>query len=138
MNGARLIRNRWVMGVVLALYGTILWGGFHWIYGNEIELQRLARASDTPSPEQAMRAYETISHSRVTRTNLETFVALGDLLERVEHWNEAARIWRRVAAAAPEQEWPRGRLTLALHNAGRYAEAETHFVELLGEGAKQR
>lgn len=138
MNAIRFIRNRWVIGVVLALYGAILWGGFQRIYGGEIELQRLAHAPETPNPEQAMRAYETISRSRVTRTNLETYVALGDLLERTQRWNEAARIWRRVAAAAPEQEWPRGRLTVALHNAGRYDEAETHFVELLREGAKEK
>ncbi|MCZ7625636.1 MAG: hypothetical protein C3F12_05545 [Candidatus Methylomirabilota bacterium] len=135
MNGTSLISNRWVVGVALLLYGALLWGGFQWIYRAEIELQRLAHATETPNPERTGRVYEAIMRSPVKRTNLETFVALGDLLERTERWNEAILVWRHTVAVAPENHGFRWRLALALHNAGRYTEAERYFAELLGEEA---
>jgi len=135
VNGIALIRHRWIAGAALLLYGAVLWGGFQRIYRAEIELQRLARAPEAPNPERTDHVYRAIMRSPVRRTNLEIFVALGDLLERAGRWNEAVLVWQQTAAAAPEDRGFRWRLALALHNAGRYAEAERYFAELLGKGA---
>lgn len=136
MHGIRLIRNGWVIGIVLALYSAALWGGFVRTYEAVIDLQRLARSPDHPEPERVVRLYETIARSRLKRTNLETFVTLGEVLERAGQWNQAVTIWQWAAAAVPEDDGLRWRLALALHNAGRYTEAETYFAALLREDAR--
>jgi len=135
MNAIELIKNRWAMSLVACIYAAVLWGGFQWIYRHEIELQRLARAPETPSPERTIRVYEALMRSPVKRTTLETFVVLGDFLERTDRWHEAVLVWQRTAAVAPEDQGFTWRIALALHKAGRYTEAERYFAELLGEGA---
>lgn len=134
MNGMRLIRNGWFIGIIGLLYGAAVWGGFQWIYTAEIVLERLEQAVEVPDPAAIMRVYEQIAHSRVRRDDLDTFVTLGQVLERAGRADEAIEVWRRVAAAIPEDEGLRMRLALTLHNAGRYAEAEPHFAALLREG----
>lgn len=132
MNAIELIKNRWAMSLVACIYAAVLWGGFQWIYRHEIELQRLAQA-ETPNLLRTMRMYRALSSAPVQRTNLDTFVTLGDLLERVKRWDEAAVAWHRILDVIPEQRWPRQRLALALHNGRRYAEAEPYFTQLLYE-----
>lgn len=134
MNGMQLIRNGWFIGVIGLLYGTVVWGGFQWLYTAEIELERMARAMEAPDPVRAIRAYEQIAHSRARRDDLDTFVTLGQVLERSGRADEAIEVWRRVVVAIPEDEGMRLRLALTLHNAGRYGEAEPHFAALLREG----
>ena len=134
MNGIQLIRNGWFIGTIGLLYGAAVWGGFQWIYAAEIVLERLEQAVEAPDPAAAMRVYEQIARSRVRRDDLDSFVKLGQVLERAERADEAIEVWRRVAAAIPEDEGLRMRLALTLHNAGRYAEAEPHFAALLREG----
>lgn len=134
MNGIRLIRNGWFVGVAGLLYGVAVWGSFQWIYTTEIVLERLEQAVEAPDPAAVMRVYEQIARSRVRRDDLDSFVKLGQVLERAERRDAAIEIWRRVVAVVPEDEGLRMRLALTLHNAGRYAEAEPHFAALLREG----
>lgn len=134
MNGIQLIRNGWFIGAVGLLWGGAVWGGFQWIYTAEIVLERLEQAVEAPDPAAAMRVYEQIARSRVRRDDLDSFVKLGQVLERAGRADEAIEVWRRVAAAIPEDEGLRMRLALTLHNAGRYSEAELHFAALLREG----
>ncbi len=134
MNGMQLIRNGWFIGAVGLLWGGAVWGDFQWLYTAEIELERLARAVEAPDPVRAIRVYEQIAHSRARRDDLDTFVTLGQVLERSGRADEAIEVWRRVVVAIPEDEGLRLRLALTLHNAGRYAEAEPHFAALLREG----
>jgi len=134
MNGIQLIRNGWVVGVAGLLYGAAVWGGFQWIYTAEIVLERLEQAVEAPDPAAAMRVHEQIARSRVRRDALDSFVKLGQVLERAGRRDAAIEIWRRVVAVVPEDEGLRMRLALTLHNAGRYAEAEPHFAALLREG----
>lgn len=133
-NGIQLVRNGWFIGAVGLLYGVAVWGGFQWIYTAEIELERLTQAVEAPDPARAIRVYEEIARSRVRRSDLETFVTLGEVLERAGQGNEALDVWRRVVAAVPEEGGLRLRLALTLYNAGRYAEAEPYFAALLREG----
>src|SRR5574337_1137408 len=98
MNGMQLIRNGWFIGVIGLLYGTAIWGGFQWIYTAEIELERLARVTEAPDPEKAMRVHERIARSRVRRDDLESFVKLGQVLERAGRGDVALEVWRRVVA----------------------------------------
>lgn len=133
-NGMQLIRNGWFIGAIGLLYGTAVWGGFQWIYTAEIELERLEQAVEAPDSARTMRVYEQIIHSQARRDDLDTFVTLGQILERAGRADEAIEVWRRVAAAIPEDEGLRLRLALTLHNAGRYGEAEPHFAALLREG----
>ena len=133
-NGIQLIRNGWFIGAVGLLYGVAVWGGFQWIYTAEIELERLTQTVEAPDPARAIRVYEEIARSRVRRSDLETFVMLGEVLERAGQGNEALDVWRRVVAAVPEEGGLRLRLALTLYNAGRYAEAEPYFAALLREG----
>ena len=133
-NGIQLIKNGWFIGAVGLLYGVAVWGGFQWIYTAEIELERLTQAVEAPDPARAIRVYEEIARSRVRRSDLETFVTLGEVLERAGQGNEALDVWRRVVAAVPEEGGLRLRLALTLYNAGRYAEAEPYFAALLREG----
>ncbi len=134
MNSIQLIRNGWFIGTIGLLYGAAVWSGFQWIYTAEIVLERLEQAVEAPDPAAAMRVYEQIARSRVRRDDLDSFVKLGQVLERAGRADEAIEVWRRVAAAIPEDEGLRMRLALTLHNAGRYAEAELHFAALLREG----
>lgn len=134
MNGLQLIRNGWFIGTISLLYGAAVWGGFQWIYTAEIVLERLEQAVEAPDPATAMRVYEQIARARVRRDDLDTFVKLGQMLERAGRTDEAIEVWRRVVAAIPEDEGLRMRFALTLHHAGRYAEAEPHFAALLREG----
>lgn len=135
MTGIQLIRKGWFIGAVGLLWGGAVWGGFQWLYTAEIELERLARAVEAPDPARAMRVYEQIARSRVRRDDLESFVKLGQVLERAGRGDAAIEVWRRVVAVVHEDEGLRTRLVLRLYHAGRYAEAEAHFVTtLLGEG----
>jgi tetratricopeptide (TPR) repeat protein len=134
MNGIQLIRNGWFIGTIGLLYGAAVWGGFQWIYTAEIVLERLEQAVEAPDPAAAMRVYEQIARSRVRRDDLDSFVKLGQVLERAGRRVAALDIWRRVVAVVPEDEGLRMRLALTLYNGGRYAEAEPHFAALLREG----
>ena len=134
MNGIQLIRKGWFIGVVGLLYGAAVWGGFQWIYTAEIVLERLEQAVEAPDPAAAMRVYEQIARSRVRRDDLDSFVKLGQVLERAGRRVAALDIWRRVVAVVPEDEGLRMRLALTLYNGDRYAEAEPHFAALLREG----
>jgi tetratricopeptide (TPR) repeat protein len=136
MSGMRLIRNGWFIGIIGLLYGTAAWGGFQWIYGAEIELERLARSVEAPDPDRVMRVHERIAASRVRRDDLEPFVKLGQVLERAGRGDVALEVWRRVVAVVPEDDGLRMRLALTLHNADRYEEAEPHFAALLREGSE--
>ena len=136
MNGIQLIRKGWFIGVVGLLYGAAVWGGFQWIYTAEIVLERLEQAVEAPDPAAAMRVYEQIARSRVRRDDLDSFVKLGQVLERAGRRVAALDIWRRVVAVVPEDEGLRMRLALTLYNGGRYAEAEPHFAALLREGSE--
>lgn len=136
MNGMQLIRNGWFIGAVGLLWGGAVWSDFQWLYRAEIELERLARAVEAPNPARAMRVYEQIAYSRARRDDLDTFVTLGQVLERAGRADEAIKVWRRVVAVVPEDEGLRMRLALTLHNAGRYGEAEPHFAALLREGSE--
>lgn len=134
MNGIQLIRSGWFIGTIGLLYGAAVWGGFQWIYTAEIVLERLEQAVEAPDPAAAMRVYEQIARSRVRRDDLDSFVKLGQVLERAGRRVAALDIWRRVVAVVPEDEGLRMRLALTLYNGGRYAEAEPHFAALLREG----
>jgi len=134
MTGIQLIRKGWFIGAVGLLWGAAVWVGFQWLHTAEIELERLARAMEAPDPARAMRVYEQIARSRVRRDDLESFVKLGQVLERAGRGDAALEVWRRVVAALPEDEGLRTRLVLTLYHAGRYAEAEAHFATLLREG----
>lgn len=136
MNGIQLIRNGWVIGVAGLLYGAAVWGGFQWIYTAEIVLERLEQAVEAPDPAAAMRVHEQIARSRVRRDALDSFVKLGQVLERAGRRDAALEIWRRVVAVVPEDEGLRMRLALTLYNGGLYAEAEPHFAALLREGSE--
>jgi len=137
LNGIQLIRNGWFVGVIGLVYSAAVWGGFQWTYTAEIELERLEQAVEAPAPAAALRVYADVARSRVRRSDLETFVRLGQVLERAGQADEAIEVWRRVVATIPEDDGLRLRLALALHHAGRYADAEPHFALLLKEGPEQ-
>jgi len=135
LNGIQLIKNKWIVSVAGLLWGAIIWGGFQWLYTTEIELERLALTVKTPDPVRTMHIYEQIARSRVRQDNLETFIKLGEVLERAEQGNTAIEVWRHIVTVIPEDTGLRTRLALSLHNTHHYTEAEAHFAILLQEGS---
>jgi tetratricopeptide (TPR) repeat protein len=60
---------------------------------------------------------------------------LAEILVKTGRREEAIRIWDDLVGRTPEDRGLRFRLAVALHNQGKYLEAEKHFGVLL-EGVK--
>lgn len=134
MNSIRLIRNRWFILFFSLMFFGILWGSFQWMYREQILLQKLYTGGQRPDQRAAMLLYREMMESGTNHRDTKSLARLADILVRAGKGDEAIRVWGRLVSQMPEERGVRLRLAVALHNQGKYLEAEKHFVVLLKGG----
>ncbi|MFQ5842756.1 MAG: tetratricopeptide repeat protein [Thermodesulfobacteriota bacterium] len=131
MNGIELIRNKWIiLFCALMLFG-ILWGSFQWMYREQILLHKLYAGRQRPDQAAAMMLYREMMESGTNHGDRKSLARLAEILVRGGKGEEAIRVWGRLVSQMPEDRGLRFRLAVALHNQGKYLEAEKHFDVLL-------
>ena len=131
MNGIELIRNRWfVLFCGLTCFG-ILWGSFQWIYREQILLQQLYNSGTLHDQKFALVLYRDVIQPGSNHRDPQLLSLLAEILVKTGKRDEAIRIWDQLVARTPADRGMRLRLAVALHNQGKYLEAERHFSVLL-------
>lgn len=130
----RLIRNKLFLIPFFLFYSWVLWMLFQITYDNEILLNRLYKSKRSPDySKEAIRLYRGMMSQELTRRRIGSFYRLIEVLERAERKEEIVTVLEKMFRLMPEDEYLRSSLAIALHNAGRYLEAEEHFIKLLKE-----
>lgn len=133
MRSIRLLHNKWFVAFALLVFSGILWGSFQWVYGEQILLQRLYKGLTAPDEGVALAFYRRMMESGTTQKNAESLSLVAEVLVKAGRRDEAIKIWEHLVAQAPDDRKARLRLAVALHNQGKYLEAEKHFDVLLRE-----
>lgn len=131
MIGIRFIRNKWLMMFFALMFFGLLWGSFQWVYRREILLRRLYYSGTLHDQKVALTLYEDVMESGFTQRDPKSLSLLAEILAKMGKKEEAIRIWDRLVSQLPEDRAARFRLAVALHNHGKYLEAEKHFNVLL-------
>jgi len=129
----KLLRNKWFLIIFTLSYFGFLWLVFQSLYVKEIYLQRMYKSTGTPDPVKAMELYSRMMKSGPKKNEMDSFFRLVNVLERAGKKEEAIRVLNQIIELKPEDEGTRLRLAVALHNVGKYLEAERHFIILLKE-----
>lgn len=131
MNAIGFIRKRWLVLLFSVIFFGMLWGSFQWMYREQILLQQLYKSGTLPDQRVAMTLYREMVVSGTIHSDTNSLSLLAEVLARAEKREEAIRVWNRLVSQMPEDRGLRLRLAVALHNQGKYLEAEKHFVVLL-------
>lgn len=131
MNGIELVRNKWFMLFCALMFFGILWGSFQWIYREQILLQRLYNSGTLHDQKVALMLYRDVMESGSNHRDPQLLSLLAEILVKTGKREEAIRIWDHLVGRTPDDRGLRFRLAVALHNQGKYLEAEKHFGVLL-------
>jgi len=131
MNGIELVRNRWFMLFCAVTFFGILWGSFQWVYRDQIFLRRLYNGGTLRDQHAALMLYRDVMESGSSSRDPQLLSQLAEILVKTGRREEAIRIWDQLVGQRPEDRGLRFRLAVALHNQGKYLEAEKHFGVLL-------
>lgn len=133
MNATALLRNRWFLTGFLLCYVGLLWVLFLDIYKPDILIYKLYRGEQQADQQTIMQLYQDLMSAEPTERNMISYIRLAEVLARQGRPSEASNMWNLLAAMEPKNSGLRLRLAMALHNAGKYAEADDHFAKLLKE-----
>ena len=136
MNGIELIRNKWFALFCAVTFFGILWGSFQWIYRDQIVLRKLYNGGTLRDQHVALMLYRDIMESGSDSKDARLLSLLAETLVKGGRRDQAIRIWDQLVRRTPEDRELRFRLAVALHNQGKYLEAEKHFDVLL-QGVKR-
>jgi predicted Zn-dependent protease len=136
MNGIELIRNRWFVLFCALMFFGILWGSFQWIYRDQIFLRKLYNSGTLRDQDVALMLYRDVMESGSDSRDPQLLSLLAEILVKTGKREEAIRMWDQLLRHTPEDRGLRFRLAVALHNQGKYLEAEKHFGVLL-QGVKE-
>jgi tetratricopeptide (TPR) repeat protein len=136
MNGIELIRNKWFVLFCAVTFFGILWGSFQWIYRDQIVLRTLYNGGTLRDQHVALMLYRDVMQSGSSSRDPQSLSRLAEILVKTGRREEAIRIWEQLVGQRPEDRDLRFRLAVALHNQGKYLEAEKHFGVLL-QGVKE-
>ncbi len=128
-----LLRNRWVLLMGGLVYLGLIWGAFLIVNHDDIVRAELLRSPASVHKQDVMEMYESFERQEAWVQDPVMVMRLTEALVHQGKNDEARAISQSVLLKNPKDHSLRFQVALALHNAGLYEEAETHFSILLEE-----
>ncbi len=128
-----LLRNWWVIATFGALYVAGIWGVFLMVNQREIVRAELVRAPRNVSEPSVLELYGRFQEGERWPDHPSTLGYLSEALIHHGKVREADNVSQEAFRVASADRDLRFRIALALHNAGLYERAESHFSILLQE-----
>jgi|GEM_PF-2651797 len=128
-----LLRNRWVLLIGGLVYMGLIWSIFLVVNHQEIVRAELLRSPTSVHKQDVMEMYESLGRQESWVEDDVMLMRLTEALVYQGRGAEARKISQGLLLKNPKDHSLRFQVALALHNAGLYEEAESHFSILLGE-----
>ena len=131
--GIALLRNRWMLLIMIGGYLVLIWGVFVLVNHEDIVRADLLRSPTTLKQPDVMDMYEAFERQAEWIQDDVMLMRLTEALIHQGKKREAREVSQQLLLSNPEDHVLRFQVALALHNAGLYEEAEVHFSILLEE-----
>lgn len=128
-----LLRNKWVLLIGGLVYMGLIWSIFLVVNHHEIVQGELHRSPTTLDEQSVMEMYKAFQQQDAQIHDELSLLKLTEALIHQGKLQEAQEVSHGLLVQEPTDQSLRFQLALALHNAGLYEEAESHFSILLEE-----
>jgi len=128
-----VLRNKWLLLCLGVVYVAVIWGVFVVVNHQEHVRGELTRSPETLQKTTVMEMYDSFKQKESWVQNKMVLLRLSEALIHQGKIRAAQEVSEEALRLDPSDHELRLQLALALHNAGYYEEAESHFTILLQE-----